>query len=99
MIKFLTFDNSFSPLRHRMTIAITFTFSRQNDVGSHARATQYWENVVLAVVLDLESKIKRGTEKKPKKKTKTKQKKVTEANLSPSPINNFMSNFLLCSTF
>ena len=43
MIKFLTFDNLF---RHydilaktgsRMTMAITF--SRQNDVGSHARTT------------------------------------------------------------
>lgn len=56
MIKFRTFDNSFSPLRRRMTMAITFTFSRQNDFGSHARATQYWENVVLAVVLVLESK-------------------------------------------
>ena len=80
-------------------MAITFTFSRQNDVGSHARAcaTQYWENVALAVVLVLESKIKRRTEKNIK--TKTKQKKVTEANLSTSPINNCMSNFLLCSTF
>ena len=68
MIKFLTFDNSFSPLRRRMTMAITFTFSRQNDVGSHARATQYWENVVLAVVLVLESKMKKQKQKQKKKR-------------------------------
>ena len=37
-----------------MTTAITF--SRQNDVGSHARTSQYWENLVLVVVLVLESK-------------------------------------------
>ena len=34
-----------------------------------------------------------------KQKTKAKQKKVTEAKLSPSPINNCMSNSLLCSSF
>ena len=32
------------------------TFSRQNDAGSHASTTQYWENLVLEVVLVLESK-------------------------------------------
>ena len=50
-----------------MTMAITFTFSRENDVGSHARATQYWENNVLVVVLVLKSEdlyiLKRGREK------------------------------------
>ena len=37
-----------------MTMAITF--SRQNYVGSHVRTTSYWENLVLVVVLVLESK-------------------------------------------
>ena len=32
------------------------TFSRQNDAGSRASTTQYWENLVLVVVLVLESK-------------------------------------------
>ena len=33
------------------------TFSRQNDAGSRAlAATYYWENLVLAAVLVLESK-------------------------------------------
>ena len=41
-------------LRSRMTTAITF--SRQNDVGSRACTTQYWENIVLVVVLVSESK-------------------------------------------
>ena len=31
------------------------TFSRQNDVGSRACTTQYWGNLVLVVVLVLES--------------------------------------------
>ena len=32
------------------------TFSRQNDAGSRASTTYYWENLVLVVVLVLESK-------------------------------------------
>ena len=32
-------------------------FSRQNDAASRASATYYWENVVLLVVLVLESKV------------------------------------------
>ena len=59
MIKFLTSDNLFPPLRHsrlsvasRMTTATTF--SRQNDAGSRVRT--YLENLVLVVVLVLESK-------------------------------------------
>ena len=32
------------------------TFSRRNDFGSHACTTYYWENLVLVVVLILESK-------------------------------------------
>ena len=38
----------------RMTTAITF--SRQNDAGSRESNTQYWKNLVLVVVLVLESK-------------------------------------------
>ena len=37
-----------------MTMAITV--SRQIDVGSRVRYTYYWENLVLVVVLILESK-------------------------------------------
>ena len=37
-----------------MTTAIAF--SRQNDVGSRASTAKYWENLVLVVVLVLESK-------------------------------------------
>jgi len=37
----------------RMTTATTF--SRQNDAGSHAYTTYYLENLVLVVVLVLES--------------------------------------------
>ena len=37
-----------------MTTAITF--SRQNDAGSRVINTQYWENLVLVVVLISESK-------------------------------------------
>jgi len=40
--------------RSRMTTAVTF--SRQNDVGSLKSTTQYWENLVLVVVLVSESK-------------------------------------------
>ena len=40
--------------RNRMTTAITF--SRQNDAGSLVTNTQYWENLVLVVVLVSESK-------------------------------------------
>ena len=36
--------------RYGMTTAIKF--SRQNDTGSRARNTQYWENLVLEVVLE-----------------------------------------------
>ena len=32
------------------------TFSRQNDAASRASTTYYWENLVLVVVLVLESK-------------------------------------------
>ena len=34
----------------------TGTFSRQNDSGSRARSKEYWEDLVLVVVLVLESK-------------------------------------------
>ena len=40
--------------RSRMTTAITF--ARQNDAGSRVSNTQYWENLVLVVVLVSESK-------------------------------------------
>ena len=40
--------------RSRMTTATKF--SRQNDAGSRARTTYYWENLVLVVLLVLESK-------------------------------------------
>ena len=40
--------------RSRVTTATTF--SRQNDAGSRLSNTQYWENLVLVVVLVLESK-------------------------------------------
>lgn len=52
----MTFDTFFghydilSKTRSRMTRAITF--SRQNDVGSHARTTQYWENLVVVLILE-----------------------------------------------
>ena len=32
------------------------TFSHQNDAGSRSPTTTYWENLVLVVALDLESK-------------------------------------------
>ena len=38
----------------RMTTATKF--SRQNDAGSRARTTYCWENLVLVVLLVLESK-------------------------------------------
>ena len=37
-----------------MTMAITF--SRQNDVALHPRATQHWTNLILVVILVSESK-------------------------------------------
>ena len=40
--------------RSRVTTAVAF--SRQNDAGSRVSNTQYWENLVLVVVLVLESK-------------------------------------------
>ena len=40
--------------RSRMTTAITS--SRQNDAATRASTTYYWENLVLIVVLVLESK-------------------------------------------
>ena len=49
--------NLFPPLRHsrsRMTTAITF--SRQNESGSRESTTWYWANLVLIVLLVLESK-------------------------------------------
>ena len=55
IIKLLTFDNLFlAKTRSRLTMATTF--SRQNDAGSRARTSWYWENLVLEVVLILESK-------------------------------------------
>ena len=61
MIKLLTFDNLFRPLRDifaktccRMMTAITF--SRQNDAGSLACTILGIENLVLVVVPVLESK-------------------------------------------
>ena len=44
----------FTKTRSRMTTATAF--SRQNDAGSRVNNTQYWENLVLVVVLVLESK-------------------------------------------
>ena len=56
MIKLLKFDNLF---RHYDILAKTpcrmetaITFSRQNDAGSRAITTQYWENLVIVVVLE-----------------------------------------------
>ena len=40
----------------RSTMTTATTFFRQNDAGSHAYTTLYWENVVLVVVLVLECK-------------------------------------------
>ena len=40
--------------RSRMMTATTF--SRQNDAGSRARTTYYWENLVLVVLPVLETK-------------------------------------------
>ena len=60
MIKALTFDNlsrhyNILPKpRSRMTTAVTL--SRQNEAGSPVSNTQYWENLVLVVVLVSESK-------------------------------------------
>ena len=67
-----------------MTMAITFTFSRENDVASHARATQYWENIFLVVVLVLESEdlYQNGEWKSEKKKEKKKKKKKKNGNRS-----------------
>ena len=49
MIKPQTLYNLFlAKTRSRMTTAVMF--SRQNDAGSHARTTWYWENLVLVVV-------------------------------------------------
>ena len=54
MMKLPTFDNLFSPLYdiplklvvewRQMTTAVAF--SRQNDAGSPANTTEYWENHV-----------------------------------------------------
>ena len=38
-------------------MATAATFSRQNDVGSRAHTTYYCENLVLVVVLVLESRL------------------------------------------
>ena len=60
MRKHLTLDKLYphydilAKTRSRMTTATTF--SRQNDAGSRASTTYYWENLVLVVVLVLESK-------------------------------------------
>ena len=54
MITIPAFVNFFSATCSTITKAITF--SRQNDAGSRARTTQYWENLALVVVLVLESK-------------------------------------------
>jgi len=36
---------------------MTIKFSRQNDAASRASTAKYWENLVLVVVLVLESKV------------------------------------------
>ena len=60
MIKRLTFDNLFPHYnilaKTRSRVKTATTFSRQNDAGSRVNNTQYWENLVLVVVLVLESK-------------------------------------------
>ena len=38
-------------------MATAITFSRQNEAGSRVSSTQYWENLVLVVVLVSESKV------------------------------------------
>ena len=60
MIKVVTFLSCF---RHYDVFAKTLskmataiTFSRQNDAGSSARSAQYWESVILMVILILQSK-------------------------------------------
>ena len=53
MTRFPDFD-ILAKIRSRVTTATTF--SRQNDAGSHASTTYYWENLVLVVALILESK-------------------------------------------
>ena len=42
MIKLVTFDNSFPPLRHSRRMTTANAFSSQNAAGSHASNTQYW---------------------------------------------------------
>ena len=37
-------------------MTMTTMFSRQNDVGSRMNNTQYWENLMLIVILFSESK-------------------------------------------
>ena len=60
MTKLLNLTTSFrhydilAKIRSGMTTAITF--SRQNDAGSRVSNTQYWQNLVLVVVLVSESK-------------------------------------------
>ena len=60
VIKLLTFDNLFPPLdilaKTRSRVTTATTFSRQNGAGSRVSNTQYWENLVLVVVLVSESK-------------------------------------------
>ena len=58
MIKLLTFDNLFPPLRHNRQNSTAITFSRRNDAGYSwaVLSTQYWENLVLVVFLVSESK-------------------------------------------
>ena len=53
MTRFCHYD-ILAKTRSRMTPATTF--SHRNDADSRARNAQYWENLVLLVVLVLESK-------------------------------------------
>ena len=60
LLTLITFSRHYDILaktRGRMTMAITsWRFSRQIDAGSRVSNTQYWENLVLVVVLVSESK-------------------------------------------
>ena len=53
MTRFCHYD-TLVKTRSRMTAASTF--SRQNDASSRASTTYYWKDLVLVVVLVLESK-------------------------------------------
>ena len=58
VLHLITFSRHYDILaksRSRMTTATTF--SRQNDAGSRMSNTQYWENLVIVVVLVSESQV------------------------------------------